>query len=302
MSVCDNIIKLPIELKNAIFLFLPIEIRIELIEDNKYSNDFGYNMMVRAYKHKRKLKSLYLDQKRLVYNTRICPIFREIKPIVYNDGREERVWQHPISNLIRSDFSYTGNDLNYRVCMYGFERNWSNENGGSLIITEDDWNLVPHHAFVKKKYVNYKSYSKMVKQKIISNCSTPIELILKYLKVKSFNKDWDYNMQKYFLNEYISFASSKIIKKYILKYKKHLRKIENDRLVVLEYYNRKRELKIMEKEEKYMKKILRDEKKIKKQQEMIIKKERIKEKKEINNMEKEEKYMKKYLKQKLKKK
>lgn len=142
----------------------------------------------------------------------------------------------------------------------------------------------------------------MVKQKIIANCSTPIELILKYLKVKSFNKDWDYNMQKYFLNEYIAFSSSNTIKEYVLKYKKHLRKIENDRLVVLEYYNRKRELKNMEREDKYMKKIVREENKIKKQQQMIIKKEQIKEKKEIKNMEKEEKYMKKYLKQQLKKK
>lgn len=151
MSVCDNIIKLPIELKNVIFGFLPIDIRIELIEDNKYSNNFGYNIMVRAYKYKRQMKNLYLDQKRLVYNTRICPAFTEFKPIVYNDGRQERVMIHPISNLISSDFTYTGNHLNYRAYMYGFERNWSNANGVSLIITEDDWNLVPNTTYIKKK-------------------------------------------------------------------------------------------------------------------------------------------------------
>ena len=302
MNVCNNITKLPIELKNAIFLFLPIEIRIELIEDNKYSNEYGYNILVRAYKYKRKLKNMYLDKKRLIYNTRICPSFTNFDPIVYNDGKNEQIMPHPISNLIKSDFSYSGNKLNYIANMYGFERNWSNGQSGSLIITEDDWKLVPENSFLRRKYHSFKVYSSMVKSKINSNCSTPIELIIKYLKVKSFNKDWDYNMHKYFLNEYISFASSKIIKEYVLKYKKHLRKLEHERLVALERYNMRKEWKIMEKEEKYMKKIVRQENKIKKQQDMIIKKERIKEKKEIKNMEKEEKYMKKIIKQQLKKK
>lgn len=296
MNICNDINKLPQELKTVIFGFLPFDIRLELIEENKHNKN-GYRFLTRAYKWKRGLNNMYRDQTRLVRDIRIKKVIPKFKNTFYHDGKIIHEVKHPLNNLISCDFSYnrhptTNNVITY---MYGFERNWSNGNG-ELIITRNDWDKLPPNSNIKRRFYNYKSYCQKVKYNINANCSSPIELIIKYLKVRSYDDQWDYKIHKYFFNEYMCLSTSSIMKKYVNKYTEHLRQLEIDRLIAMENYNKRRELKLMEKEDRYMKKIIREEKKINRQRVLFKKREQTREKRELKLMEKEEKHMKKILK------
>tara|TARA_B100001287_G_scaffold86878_1_gene72728 strand:+ start:9399 stop:10301 length:903 start_codon:yes stop_codon:yes gene_type:complete len=287
MEICQ---KLPQELKNLIYAFIPMDERIKIILGSEFKIE-----VINSYKWGRSTMGIYSDYSDLVNIMRIKPKLPKLKKIVYHDGYTERSSKHPVMNLIDSDFNYSKIYNKIIPLMFGFERNWNAGAGGKLIITEDDWNALPEGDYLRRRHHNYKGYCTSVKNRIVINSNTAIELIIKYLKVKSNNEIWDYKLHKMMLNKYISLVSSDMMKKNMKGYKNYRRELEEKRLIRMEKYNSAREIKMMVKEERRMKNILRIEKRRRKEQERLRKVELLKEKKEIRLMDKEDKLMKKLI-------
>lgn len=290
MEICHNIIKLPQEVKNLIYAFIPMDERIKIILGSEFKIE-----VINSYKWGRSTMGIYRDYSDLVNIMRIKTQLPKLKKIVYHDGYTERSSKHPVMNLIDSDFNYSKIYNKIIPLMFGFERNWNAGAGGKLIITEDDWNALPEGDYLRRRHQNYKGYCTSVKNRIVINSNTAIELIIKYLKVKSNNEIWDYKLHKMMLHKYISLASSDMMKKNIKGYKNYRRELEEKRLIRMEKYNSAKEIKMMVKEERRMKNILRIEKRRRKEQERLRKVELLKEKKEIRLMDKEDKLMKKLI-------
>jgi len=290
MDICHIITRLPQELKNRIYIFIPLDERIKIILNGDVKNK-----LINSYKWGKTTIGLYNDYSNLVNKMRIKSTLPKLKKIVYHDGHTERSSKHPIMNLIDSDFNYSKIHNKIIPLMYGFDRNWHGVGGGKLVITEDDWNALPEADYLKRRHYNYRGYCTNVKTRINMNSNTAIELIVKYLSVKSYNEIWDYKLHKMMFYMYIELASSNIMKEYIKGYEKYKRELEEKRLVRMEKYSAIRELKLMAKEERYMKNIMRIEKRRRKEQERLRKVELLKEKKEIRLMDKEEKLIKKLI-------
>ena len=286
MDICEEFKKLPIENKYKIFEYLPIDIRIKLILDN-HKELFN---TISAYKHGRSLVDMYNDHKKIAIDMKLTTrlndlierhMFGSINPTIFHNGRDKLYIQHPIYNEIQNDFAYSP---------------FYNEYSRNLILNDKNWN---GHLLVEGYgYVTYETYINSIRNKIIQYKSTPLELIIKYMKSKSFDKNFDYKMHKYMMKKYILYTSSNEMKEMKKNYELEKRSRRDKMLVCMEKYSKKRESKCMGFEDKYMKKILRYEKKNKRELEKNKKKELMKERKERTIMAKEEKLTKKLLKKK----
>ena len=128
MEVWDNIIKLPQELKNLIYAFIPMDERIKIILDSEFKIE-----VINSYKWGRSTMGLYSDYSDLVNIMRIKPQLSKLKKIVYHDGYTERSSKHPVMNLIDSESYYCligdteedynaaiENNIDFIYCEYGY--------------------------------------------------------------------------------------------------------------------------------------------------------------------------------------
>lgn len=293
MDICEQIENLPIEIKYNIFECLPIDIRIKLILDK--SNEV-HNTLA-AYKHGRNLVDMYNDYNKLVLDMKFsnnCDykkkkktlhMFGEISPTIFHNGREKLYIPHPIYNVLNSDF---------RDRMPGVSYDFM----GKSIVSEYDWDSISDNVYPKNRYITYEIYSASTKNRIFQCNTVPLEQIIKYMKSKTFDKKFDYNMHRYMMNKYILYTSSNEMKEMKKNWKLEKRNRRERMLVCMEKYTKRRESKLMGIEDKCMKNILKYEKKNKKELEKNKKKELMKERKERTIMAKEEKLTKKILKKK----
>tara|TARA_Y100000992_G_C21268483_1_gene495267 strand:- start:1018 stop:1905 length:888 start_codon:yes stop_codon:yes gene_type:complete len=294
MDICEQIENLPIEIKYNIFECLPINIRIKLILDK--SNEVHSTLA--AYKHGRNLVDMYNDYNKLALdmkfnnncdykkNKKTLHMFGEISPTIFHNGTEKLYIPHPIYNALNSDF---------RDRMPGV---YYHESKRKSIVSESDWDSISDNVYPKNRYITYEIYSASTKNRIYQCKTVPLEQIIKYMKSKTFDKKFDYNMHRYMMNKYILYTSSNEMKEMKKKWKIEKRNRRDRMLVYMEKHTKRRESKLMGIEDKCMKKIVRHEKKIKKELEINKKKELMKEKKERAIMAKEEKLTKKLLKKK----
>lgn len=279
-------LRLPQELKNQIYNFIPMDERIKII----LNGDFKQQLL-KSYKWGRDTPNIYSDYSSLVNKMRIKSSLPKLKKTTYHDGYTDRTSKHPLMNLIESDFTYKKENNTITPLMFGFDRNWNAGGRGALVVTEDHWNILPENDFLRRRHTNYKGYISNVRHRITNSSHTALDLIIKYLKVKSYNNSWDYKLHKIMFNAYLSFASSPIMKTYIKGYEEYRRELEEKKLIRMEKYNAAREMKLMVREERAMKRIVRIEKKAKKEQDRLNKIQILQEKRELRLMEKEEKLM-----------
>ena len=239
MSILTKISNCPDDIKNVIFTFLPIDIRVTIFEDLNETENLYKNIIKNNYS----LESMYIDNKNFIRRVMmefgdeeyfICSGLKKfLNPSIFNDGVISRpqVVEHPFINAFINVIGY--NPYSYKHNrkivpeMQGVEDCRIKVNGNFKwipILTEEDFNKVNqnNNSRFKRRYPNFIQYHMTAKLTTMNGYKPNIvpSKLISMLRMNSGNDKLNKKIYNFAFNELLSYNHH--VKKYVVSYHEEL--------------------------------------------------------------------------------